>query len=798
MQGSVQPILSVYDSASRQLIIPVYQRNYDWKIPQCERLFDDLVTLHKEDKESHFFGAVVADTRNAFHWVIIDGQQRITTTSLLLLALAHALDAGEVESDDKNLSKSIKTSLLKSDAGTDTTKFKLKPVKNDAAAYQKLFSGQALIEDSNITRNYRYFRERLARGELSGDELWRAINGLQTMILTLGKDDDPQQIFESLNSTGLSLSEADKVRNLVLMDSTPEQQEYLYENYWNEIENYVDYKTDWFIRLYLTPHLRKAPRRNALYEAFKAFKKDKDIREVLSDMHESARYAHDVSHACTGVAAADRRLRKFNILQRDVAFPFLVPVVGEFRRGKITDTELTKIVEIVDSYVFRQFVCDIPTQSVGNTFASLFAEAMRIRGDSSLSEVVTYLLVRRTEGITRFPSDDEFKHDFRTRNMYKIRRQNRNYLYECLENLDSNDTRDIAGALEEQSVSVEHIMPQTLTPAWKRELGDDAEQIHEEWLNRIGNLTITGYNSMYSNRSYQEKRETENGFLDSPYSLNKVMKNSSTWGLEQLKERTDRLTEAALGYWPRPTTDFKPKIAPLPQEPLGEDTSFTGRHVVAFEYHDIRKSVSSWVEATFEIARLIYSEHPDSVRKYAETSRFWALAETSPAYFAEIAPGLHARVGGETNARVLGIRQLFDALDLDKEELIFTFRKNKDTKQEEAKDSRFIKITKLEPLIEELSTPGTVAEDANQLLADIATVAAELREGDENPLRELNINDISSFGFIESASANELLWSFEKFEEVDRLMPGMGMLSHLRNGTLLKIVQTISAIDDSK
>lgn len=796
MQGEVKPILTVYDSISRKLIIPVYQRNYDWKIEQCERLYDDLVALNREDRESHFFGALVADSRDAFRWVIIDGQQRITTTSLLLLALKHSLDCGVIQSNDSELSSNIQTLLLESEDKNSRAKFKLKPVKNDAAAYQKLFNDQAPIEDSNITRNYRYFCDRIAQGELSGDELWRAVNGLHAMILTLGKDDDPQRIFESLNSTGLALSEADKIRNLVLMGAAPERQEMLYENYWNEIEESVDYLTDWFIRHYLTTRTRKTPRQDAVYEAFRTYQKGKDVEQVLSDMHSLANHAHDLTHSTTGVPAADRRLRKFNILRRDVTLPFLISVLGEYRNGSITDAELTKIIKIVDSYVFRRFICGIQTNSMNKTFSTLFAEASRLRGDASLVDAVTYLLTRRSEGSTRFPTDAEFKHEFGTRNLYKITPQNRNYLYECLENLDSNDTRDIAGALEDKTISVEHIMPQTLTADWIAELGDGAEQIHDTWLNRIGNLTITGYNSLYSNRPYKEKRETENGFIDSPYSLNKVMKNSPAWGLQQLENRTQQLTDAALSYWPRPVTSFKPKVDPLPTEPLGEDTSFNGRSVVSFEYRGTRKTVDSWITATLEIVQMIYLEHKDAVRKYAAEARFWSIADSSPRYHAEIAPNLHVLVSGETDPRISMLRGLFDALGLDKNELVFTLRRAPSKKGSSTEISPFATFTMFEPQVEELTSEGTTEEDAAQVLADLSAAAVDLRQGESNPLNNLSVSQISDSDFIATASVNDLLWTLDKFQELDRLVPGMGMLAHLKDGTLLKILQTVRQMEE--
>ncbi|HCT14070.1 MAG TPA: hypothetical protein DIW82_04550, partial [Corynebacterium nuruki] len=276
LKGQPTEIWKIYNRANSTLEIPVYQRNYDWGIAQCARLFDDLEALAAADREKqprHFFGAVVGKSEGSWKWVVIDGQQRLTTISLLILAIAHAVEAGDIEAgEDPDLARKLVDDFLLVDANPNNLKFKLKPVKNDAAAYQALFGPEDdFVASSNVTANYRYFRERLRKTSLTAGQVWDAVSRLEVMHLDLEAHDDPQRIFESLNSTGLNLSESDKIRNFVLMNQKLDEQNRLYEQRWNPIEENVDYRTDWFIRWYLTAKTNRTPKESDIFEAFKRF-----------------------------------------------------------------------------------------------------------------------------------------------------------------------------------------------------------------------------------------------------------------------------------------------------------------------------------------------------------------------------------------------------------------------------------------------------------------------------------------------------------------------------------------------
>ncbi|SUE13268.1 dead/deah box helicase [Rhodococcus gordoniae] len=800
MQGSIRRITDLFDGNSKHLLIPVYQRNYDWKEKHCARLFDDLVDIIRTDRKTHFFGAIVGNPETSFTYVVIDGQQRLTTTSLLMLALVHALDANDVTSTDPDLSTKIRESYLVLKNEHNAVKFKLKPVKNDNAAYSRLLhNNDTPIESSTITANYRYFRNRIARGELDGDQIWDAIFRLQVMALDLEEQDDPQRIFESINSTGLELSEADKIRNVVLMHHPSHEQEDLYENYWNRIEKAVEYRTDWFIRFYLVSKTGKTPRQDGVYEAFRDYQNNvkASTRDILSEMRDYAEYSRELNTASTGIPAADKRLRRFNMVKHDVTLPLTMPLLGEVKAGTVSGEDFTDVIIILDSYLFRRFVSGVLTSALNKIFATLYSEIHRLRGEGDrFSDVLAYSLRRRAAS-GRFPTDDEFKESFATRNLYNIKSENRSYLFECLENNWSNDTHDIAIALEGQSISIEHIMPQTLTSAWRQDLGPDAEEIHATWCNRIGNLTVTGYNSSYSNSTFADKKKRDNGFDASPYRLNALLKSSEVWTVPQLEERTRALTAIALKYWPLPSTDFEPYVPPLPSIPMGDDESFTNRKIVSFEFGDIRKTIASWKDAFVEVIRTLVEDHREELFAYAGDSNELTLVSDSHEitdWESLVVPGLTVVTGNSTRAKLVILRKLFNHLDLDTDDLVFTLRNNDTAEPEDTVEEPgpFAELTKFLPAMEEYSSSTATEDDTRDLRDEFTKAFAGFTVA--NPQAALpgkNILDLETSGFIEKATADDILAAVSMTLQVESIAPQFHRL--ITTGTIAQWLTTLTS-----
>ncbi len=679
MQGSLQRLVDMFTGGDTCLVIPVYQRNYDWKVENCARLFDDLVETIREQRPSHFFGSIVYKDEGAIgEATIIDGQQRLTTVNLLFLALHNGLGAGQVSARDSNLRDRVFKEYLQSEYSASGHKLKLKPVKADAAAYAKLFGDPAFYDDdSNVTANYRYFVQRLQDGALTGDEVFDAIRRLQVMKLKLEESDDAQLIFESLNSTGLDLSEADMIRNYVLMGRARSDQEHLYENFWNRMEQNVGYDTSRFIRHYLTAKLGRTPRITQLYEEFKHYVKvgQQEIPTLLGDMRDYSAHFRDLRQATTGDVRTDRLLRRYNLVDRDVTVPLLLPVLAEYRVGTIDAADLQGVIRAVDNYLTRRFVCGYPTNALNKIFALLYRETAKLRGATdTFSDVMTYQLMRR-QGSGTFPSDQEFTDALRTKDFYHVSTAQRTYLIDSLENRDSNDVRDIAAALQSGAISVEHIMPQTLTPEWRADLGPDHERIHEMWLHRLANLTVTGYNSTYSNLPFVRKRDREDGFRASPYRLNGLLRQAEHWGEAELQQRSDWFVEAALSYWRTPVSRYQPRPDAKDVEALGEDTDFTGRTLRAWEFEGVQHPVTTWKQMTLEVVAMLADKDPAGLHRAARENALMRLrpnpATPLEAYHREAVPGITVQVANPTATKIWILRDLFHRLGLETDELVF-------------------------------------------------------------------------------------------------------------------------------
>lgn len=634
MNGGSKPLLKFMEGSDTRFVIPVYQRNYDWKRDNCAQLFNDLEKVATERRPSHFFGSVVSSTEGS-EKIIIDGQQRLTTVSLLLLALSNLAKAGMIPCKSSTLADKIMFDYLVDQWQPEEKKVKLKPVKNDQRAFTRLFGDEKdFVLDSTVTQNYLYFRDRLCACSLSADDIFGALRKLVIIDITLENGDNPQLIFESLNSTGLDLSEADKVRNYVLMGLSHTLQDTYYEKYWNRIEELTGYEVSEFIRQYLTLKQAKWPNINGVYRAFKDYAEgQKGIEPLLQDMLSYARIYHEIATASTPDAGCNAVLRRLGRLGMSVANPLLFALLGRMEAGTSSPQDVRKALAAIEAYLFRRLACEVPTNTLNKTFANLDSEARRLASsDGEYVEALVYALLQK-EGSARLPRDDEFEERVRQRDFYNMVQKNRIYLFDRLENGDTYEKVDVPALMtqKEHGLSIEHVMPQTLTESWKRALGDDWEIVHSTWKNRIANLTLTGYNSKYSNRPFSEKLDMEDGFRDSHLYLNKWISEQYEWGEEQLVEREDLLVERFLELWPMPETVFVPPVRGVAAYDLDDGFDFTGSSIISFTFMGERKAASTWKAAVEEILRELYDLDPASVRSLALEKSF---------------PGSYFKVGG--------------------------------------------------------------------------------------------------------------------------------------------------------
>lgn len=685
MNGNAQKLIKYLDGASKRFIIPVYQRNYDWKMEHCKQLYDDLVKIIRQNRKSHFFGSIVSvqsESGTMEEFLIIDGQQRLTTISLLLLAIYHLLSSGKMVSRDHQLTDKILKKYLIDEYEPEEKRIKLKPIKNDQKAFGILFDqDEEYIPDSNLTINYRYFYDRIQHGELDIDELFDAICKLEVINISLNHEDNPQLIFESLNSTGLNLSEGDKIRNYILMGLPNDQQTKFYEKYWNRIESYTDYDVSSFVRDYLSIKQQSTPNMNSVYPTFKKYVEDAEVADIEPLLKDLLEYAKRYAFLIKG-GHSDERLNsciyRLNRLSTSVTRPFLLEVIRLSESGALTADELIEVFHFTESYLFRRAICDLPTNALNKIFLLLHREIIRFDGDEShYVEKFKYALLSKRER-TRFPSDEEFAECMSTRNIYGMNPKNKLYLFERLENSETSETKDAWGHLDRGEYSIEHIMPQHLTAAWIVSLGDNYEAIHTNWLHRLANLTLTAYNSRYSNSPFAEKRDMPHGFKDSGLRINQWVGRKEQWGLPELEERDQLLKNTVIGIWPYPTSNYHPQKKQMDAIALDEDVILTGRVLSKYSFKGAEQPVASWADMYQQVITMLHSENKAVLTKLAvsqdpavDLSLHFSMSPTSFNSCRQIDTDLYVWTGTDTQYKINNLRKIFAIFDVPESELVF-------------------------------------------------------------------------------------------------------------------------------
>ena len=562
---------------SPQFVIPIYQRTYSWTEKECRQLWDDIVRTGSNDNISvHFIGSIVyidkADS-NVTTWeplLVIDGQQRLTTVTLLIAALAKAL--GENEPVDGFNATMLQGYYLQNPLEKGERKFKLLLSQTDKSTLISIVenSDQPKGYSIRVVQNFKLFKELIAG---YGSDLTAICKGLAKLMMVDIKlkrgEDNPQLIFESMNSTGKELSQADLIRNYILMGLEPELQTRLYDYYWRPMEfdfGQEAYGThfDAFMRHYLTVKTGEIPRIDEVYEAFKAFAVTPAIavagvEALVKDIRDYARYFCSMALGAepdTDLKFAFHDLRELKV---DVAYPFLLELYHDYKNDTLPKSDFLASVRLIEAYVFRRVVCAIPTNSMNKTFAT-FTKALK--KDRYFESVQANFMI--LPSYRRFPSDEEFRRDLHTRDLYNFR--SRIYWLRRLENWGRKERVAV------DEYTIEHILPQNenLSQKWRDSLGSEWKRIQETWLHTLGNLTLTAYNSDYSDRVFSDKRDMpdapEKGLKQSPLKLNQGLGILEIWNEDTIKTRADRLADLAIGVWSAPTLPndildvYRPKV----------------------------------------------------------------------------------------------------------------------------------------------------------------------------------------------------------------------------------------------
>lgn len=551
-KGNIYEILN----GNKQFLIPVYQRFYSWDIDQCKRLWNDIVEMQRKGKVGHFVGSIVNIAEQAMptgvqKYMIIDGQQRMTTLTLLLLALR---DYAIKNPNDTTINaRRIDNMLLKNEYESGDERYKLLLTETDRDILISLVEEKPIAEGtrSRLIENYNFFAGKLADKEIQPAEVYESIGKLQIVNITLDRAvDDAQAIFESLNSTGKELSESDLIRNYVLMGLEPSEQTYVYEHLWRPMEQLFIYETqgtvmDAFFRHYLTMKLSRIPKQGRVYEEFKLYHLNCEfgtIRELCQDLLEHAKYYTNIVFKRNTDTDLKKLYEDIIDLRMEVSYPFLLKIHHDCVEGLITSDELKKILKLCISYVLRRAICEIPTNSMNKTFATL---KNYIRPDDYLNSIKAFFVMQDT--YKEFPDDDKFEGAFVSRDIYNMRA--RNYILSRLENFENKAPIII------ENYTIEHIMPQNknLSLEWQADLGTEWQEVQKKYLHTIGNLTLTAYNSEMSDRPFLEKMDIPGGFKESALRLNKYVVLQNKWNEKHIQERANELAKKAESIWSYPT-----------------------------------------------------------------------------------------------------------------------------------------------------------------------------------------------------------------------------------------------------
>lgn len=566
MDGNVRSAIEFLRSAVK-IYIPVYQRNYDWHIENCKLMFDDLLDLEINNNKSHFFGSIVVKPGNySQDIIVIDGQQRLTTLSLLMLAIKNWLDKNEEKAQNVRLTSDYVLNTFLQDQYLSTPdKYILQSNPRDYKSYKLLFGNEKFHDKlSNITLNYNYLYSCIDNMKISIDQLMNSIQKLQFMVVNLNApEDDPQLIFESLNSTGVALTDADKIRNFLLMnEEIPEQDKY-FHNYWQPLEENTHFEVSKFFRYYLTIKNAEFPKISNVYNEFKNTYFDLNFNkyDLFEDLNDYSNTYKMILECNTGTKKIDMILNRFLELNVTVIRPFIMAIINDFTSDRIMEEEAIKIVEIMEKYIARRIITKTPSNALNKVIATLYRDFRHFQdkhqGQYQDSEVILYLLLKK-QGSGKVPTDEELIRNFKNNDWYNINSSYRSYIFERLENHNHIESLSIYEGLKNKDYSIEHIMPQKLSSDWKKELGKDYQTIHDNYVNSLGNLTITGYNSKYSNRSFEEKQNMVKGFKESHFvNLNKLPAKSENWRETEMIERTNQLINSAIEIWSFPESTIQ-------------------------------------------------------------------------------------------------------------------------------------------------------------------------------------------------------------------------------------------------
>ncbi|MBA6153950.1 DUF4268 domain-containing protein [Gelidibacter maritimus] len=677
MKANELPITNFLQAPNVQFVIPVYQRNYDWTNNECKELINDIIAVEQHDRGTHFIGSIVFihegtySTNEVKELVIIDGQQRLTTINIIYVALYRFAKVNDMQNDAEMLLNMFLTNQY---VQQESNKLKLKQTDTNSLAFKAIMNGteNEFNHYSNVIENFNFFKSIITK-----ETFHTILNGLKRLIfveisLERGKD-DPQRIFESLNSTGLDLSQSDLIRNFILMDLDPKSQNKIFEQIWNPIEenarDLIKQKSlvSEYIRDYLTLRNKKIPNKNKVYLEFKKLYADKDenyMQELENIKSLSVHYKKFINPSSVQDHNLRRELEYISRLEINVAFPFLLQVFEDAENGIIANDDLIKILKLIQTYTWRRFVVGLPTNALNKIFMTLYSE---VDTEDYYNSIALALVTKR--GSAKFPTDEDLKSALKDKDLYNIQSKNRNYMFEMLENFNNREHVDTSN----EHITIEHIFPQTPHQDWNNDLQpDDFFMFKEKYLNTIANLTLSGNNGALGNRSFVEKKYMnrqgeEQGYNFSRLWLNDYLRSIDKWTIETYNERFDLIYNRFLSIWKYP--DVVAPVSENTEETLFSAEAPTFKKLEYFIFENTRIDEEIIARMYFYVIEKLYEKNPqllleakDVLKITRDVSDFRVAQGLQNGYFVE------SNIGSDAKFSIL--KKLLTLFELEDELII--------------------------------------------------------------------------------------------------------------------------------
>lgn len=680
MEAADSNILKFLELGNHQFVIPVYQRTYKWTKINCKQLLQDILKASNPDSKTHFLGSIVYITDEHYQatqvnkLTIIDGQQRLTTLSLLLMAMINYLSLKENSSRFKTTPAKLLKKYLVIDENETNRKEdfipKLSLTKHDKEFYDSLVKTQPIRnKKQNIYNNYEFFYNEIKNRQLDIDKLFEGIGKLLIVSVSLVRTkDDPQLIFESLNSTGVKLEQSDLIRNFLLMDLSDNFQKEMYNTYWYKMECYLRETLSDFVRDYLIIKLKKFPAKSKVYDEFKKYfyanfkRNEESLENLIKDMYYySTLYEHIVQKTESN-QKINSYLKDLDELDVKVMYPLVLKLYSNYNNGSLSEHDFIYILSLLESCIVRRVICGLPPNSLSKITLSLIKD---INEAEHVKSVEVILASKR--GVQRFPNNEEFNNSFIYKDIYNLKICK--FLLDKLINTNSKVILNIG------EFTIEHIMPQTsnLSAKWVNALGENWEQIHGKYLHTIGNLTLTVYNGEMGSKFFTEKRDMEKGYKDSPCRLNTDLIKLDTWNENEIVNRANRIYDFAKDIWTYPEIPFTDENYNMILDFDDDWKYIKPRHFTFLdEKHEVKDMTDLYITAISEIYKLDPEVFIESVNNFEQIGKSFISTSSSDfrASYQLLDTGLHINTNLNNDSKKKNLLALINAVGLTEDDLI--------------------------------------------------------------------------------------------------------------------------------